>query len=57
MRLEQILFSQGFGTRHECRGLIALGPHEKLLETCETYKEIYDSQFKKESDMTRQKEV
>lgn len=25
MRLEQILFSQGFGTRHECRGLIARG--------------------------------
>ena len=25
MRLEQILFSQGFGTRHECRGMIALG--------------------------------
>lgn len=25
MRMEQILFSQGFGTRHECRGLIALG--------------------------------
>ena len=25
MHLEQILFSQGFGTRHECRGLIALG--------------------------------
>lgn len=25
MRLEQVLFSQGFGTRHECRGLIALG--------------------------------
>lgn len=25
MRLEQILFTQGFGTRHECRGLIALG--------------------------------
>ncbi len=24
MRLEQILFTQGFGTRHECRGLIAL---------------------------------
>ncbi len=24
MRLEQVLFSQGFGTRHECRGLIAL---------------------------------
>ena len=22
MQLEQILFSQGFGTRHECRGLI-----------------------------------
>lgn len=25
MRLEQILFSQGFGTRHECRGRIARG--------------------------------
>lgn len=25
MRLEQVLFSQGFGTRHECRGLISLG--------------------------------
>jgi len=25
MRLEQVLFSQGFGTRHECRGLIAQG--------------------------------
>ena len=25
MRLEQVLFSQGFGTRHECRGLIATG--------------------------------
>lgn len=25
MQLEQILFSQGFGTRHECRGIIAGG--------------------------------
>ena len=25
MRLEDVLFTQGFGTRHECRGLIALG--------------------------------
>lgn len=25
MRLEQVLFSQGFGTRHECRGYIELG--------------------------------
>lgn len=25
MRLEQVLFSQGFGTRHECRGLIVQG--------------------------------
>ena len=25
MRLEDILFTQGFGTRHECRGLVALG--------------------------------
>lgn len=25
MRLEQVLFSQGFGTRRECRALIALG--------------------------------
>ena len=37
--------------------MVGFGPHEKLLETCETYKEIYDSQFKKEPDMTRQKEV
>ena len=37
--------------------MVGFGPHEKLPETCETYKEIYDSQFKKESDMTRQKEV
>ncbi len=37
--------------------MVGFGPHEKLHETCETYKEIYDSQFKKESDMTRQKEV
>ena len=36
---------------------VGFGPHDKLLETCETYKEIYDSQFKKESDMTKQKEV
>ncbi len=25
MRLEDVLFTQGFGTRHECRGLVALG--------------------------------
>lgn len=25
MKAEQILFSQGFGTRHECQGLILLG--------------------------------
>ena len=37
--------------------MVGFGPHEELLETCEIYKEIYDSQFKKESDMTRQKEV
>lgn len=37
--------------------MVGFGPHEELLETCETYKEIYDSQFKKESDMTRQKDV
>lgn len=37
--------------------MVGFGPHEELLETCETYKEIYDSQFKKESGMTRQKEV
>ncbi len=37
--------------------MVGFGPHEELLNTCETYKEIYDSQFKKESDMTRQKEV
>lgn len=27
--------------------MVGFGPHEELLETCETYKEIYDSQFKK----------
>lgn len=32
----------------ECVGL---GTHDKLLETCETYKEIYDSQFEKPEDM------
>ncbi len=37
--------------------MVGFGPHEELLNTCETYKEIYDSQFKKESDMTRQKEA
>lgn len=37
--------------------MVGFEPHEELLNTCETYKEIYDSQFKKESDMTRQKEV
>lgn len=37
--------------------MVGFGPHEELLETCETYKEIYDSQFKKESDMIKQKEV
>lgn len=37
--------------------MVGFGSHEKLLETCETYKEIYDSQFKKESDMIKQKEV
>ncbi len=26
-----------------------LGTHEELLKTCEVYKEIYDSQFKKET--------
>lgn len=37
--------------------MVGFGPHEELLNTCETYKEIYDSQFKKESDMIKQKEV
>ncbi len=32
----------------ECVGL---GTHKELLETCETYKEIYDSQFKKPEEM------
>ena len=27
---------------------VGMGTHEKLLETCEVYKEIYDSQFKQE---------
>ena len=32
MRLEQILFTQGFGTRHECRGLIVNG-HVPINQT------------------------
>ena len=32
MRLEQILFTQGFGTRHECRGLILNG-HVTINQT------------------------
>lgn len=28
--------------------VVGLGTHEELLSSCETYKEIYDSQFKKE---------
>lgn len=32
MRLEQILFTQGFGTRHECRGLIVNG-HVTINQT------------------------
>ena len=28
--------------------VVGMGTHEKLLETCEVYKEIYDSQFKQE---------
>ncbi len=29
--------------------IAAIGTHESLLETCEIYREIYDSQFKKEA--------
>lgn len=35
MRLEQVLFSQGFGTRHECRGMILQGRvqiEDKLID-------------------------
>lgn len=32
MRLEQILFTQGFGTRHECKGLIVNG-HVTINQT------------------------
>ena len=31
--------------------MVGFGTHEQLLDSCETYKEIYDSQFKKESDI------
>ena len=27
---------------------VGLGTHEELLKNCETYREIYESQFKKE---------
>ena len=28
---------------------VGIGTHEELLETCEVYREIYDSQFRKEA--------
>ena len=31
---------------------VGLGTHEKLLASCEVYKEIYESQFRKEGDRT-----
>ncbi len=37
--------------------MVGFGTHDELLKSCETYKEIYDSQFKKESDMTAGKEA
>lgn len=37
--------------------MVGFGIHDELLKSCETYKEIYDSQFKKESDMTAGKEA
>lgn len=37
--------------------MVGFGTHDELLKNCETYKEIYDSQFKKESDMTAGKEA
>ena len=27
---------------------VGIGTHDELLENCEVYREIYDSQFKKE---------
>ena len=36
MRLEQILFSQGFGTRYECRALICSG-QVKIAQVVKTY--------------------
>ena len=37
--------------------MVGFGPHEKLLETCETYKRYMIHSLKKSTDMTRQKEV
>ena len=37
--------------------MVGFGPHEECLRHARPTKKIYDSQFKKESDMTRQKEV
>lgn len=33
---------------------VGIGTHEQLLENCEVYKEIYDSQFKKSSDVKKE---
>ena len=50
------IVSQRTSAVHDCDKILVLengavvgmGTHDKLLETCELYKEIYDSQYKKE---------
>lgn len=45
MRFEQILFSQGFGTRHECRGLILQGRvllEGQMLDDPDMLVDVYD---------------
>ena len=47
MKAEQVLFSQGFGTRHECVGIIANGRFKENGElVTDPYEEI-DTPLKK----------
>ena len=44
-----IICPRGCSLKVDDNGNVAgIGTHEQLLNSCELYKEIYDSQFKKE---------
>jgi len=37
--------------------IVGIGKHDELLETCEVYREIYDSQFKKEENDMKSRKI